>query len=281
MDAALEGERLDRALAASVDGLSRGRARQAIAMGGVYVGQRVVRVASRKVRGGDHVTVTWTGGSVPLSDHILRVVHLDEHVVVVAKPAGQHTQATALGDQGTLTALLAAEVDPEARLVHRMDAPASGLLVAGRGKRATEALASQVRAHHMVRRYVAVTSGVPPDGLCDLPLLKERGRVRVATADEPKAQAARTEVRVVRTHGPRAFVEASLQTGRTHQVRVHLAGLGAPIVGDTTYGGVAAPRLCLHGAHLAFRHPAGGSPMVFDEAPDQAFWDAARIPDGA
>lgn len=271
---ALAGERLDKALAALVPTLSRTRARALIGMGGLYLGPDRCRVASRKVFAGDALTATWHPEVKAAPSFALMVLLEDEHVVAVDKPAGQIVQGTELGDTGTLQRELEKRYGDKIRLMHRLDGPASGVIVAARNRGASGALTPQFRDHTIDRRYWAVTEGIPAEGTCELRLRRDGRRVRVAAEGE-EGMEARTEVKVLRVEQGRALVEARLFTGRTHQIRVHLAALGAPLVGDRAYGGPAAARLCLHAVRLGFAHPLGGREVVVEQPPGDDFWEAA------
>ncbi|MGM0574551.1 MAG: RluA family pseudouridine synthase [Myxococcota bacterium] len=270
----LAGERFDRAVARLTPGLSRTRARKVIAMGGAWLGRQRCRVSSRPVQPGDLVTVTWHPAVKAPRRFRLRVLHEDARLVAVSKPSGQHVQGTELGDEGSLIRSLERRYGPDVRLVHRIDAGASGVLVAGRDGEAVKRLSEQFRAHDLERRYLAVTAGVPEEGPCELPLVREGRRVRPA-GEGDDGMPARTDVTVLERRGRRSLVEASLHTGRTHQVRVHLATLGAPIVGDRRYGGPRADRLCLHARLLCIRHPDDGRALRFEDEPGDDFWRAA------
>lgn len=283
---ALDGERLDRALATLISGLSRTRARKVLAMGGVFLGQERVRVASRVVRAGDHLTATWHPAVQEPDRFPLGVLHEDEAVVVLVKPAGQLAQGTELGDVGSLTYSLARRFGPDVRLMHRLDRSTSGVMVATRDRAASAALTPQFRQHTIERVYWALTEGAPPEGPCELPLVRTKRRVRVAAPTED-GMPARTDVRVLARHpNPAlglALVEATLHTGRTHQVRVHLAALGAPLVGDGVYGRrlpahERPSRMCLHAVRLGFDHPRTGERVVFHAAPGADFWEAGSFP---
>lgn len=280
---ALAGQRLDKALAALVDDVSRGKARKLIGAGAVYLGEQRCRVASRAVEAGDHLLATWHHAVEARSAAPLRVLYEDDDIVVVSKPAGQHVQGTELGDAGTLTRALQKRYGDDVRLMHRIDAGASGVLVAARHKKASGALTPQFREHTIGRRYLAITDSRPPDGPCERPLVKDGRTMRVAR-DSEDGLAARTEVLVLRSQtdqptGP-VLVEARLFTGRTHQIRVHLTSLGAPIVGDRRYGGRAAVRMCLHAVELDLQHPADGRGMHFEDAPGPDFWAAGGLEAG-
>jgi 23S rRNA pseudouridine1911/1915/1917 synthase len=255
--------------------MSRTLARKVIGMGSVYIGKQRCRVASRPVMAGDRLTATWHPKVLTPRRFDLDVVHSDDHIVVVSKPSGQLVAGTELGDAGSLQLDLERNFGTGTRIMHRLDMDASGLLVAARTKRASRMLTPQFRDHTIARRYLVVTEGTPPEGPCSLRLRKE-GR-RVVLAGEREGMEAETSFRVLHVDGLRALVEATLKTGRTHQIRVHLQGQGAPIVGDRLYGGVPGDRLCLHAAHLCFNHPVGDRRVSFSMAPPDDFFQAANL----
>ncbi|MFO0748875.1 MAG: RluA family pseudouridine synthase [Myxococcota bacterium] len=280
------GTRLDQALAALVPGMSRRLARKVIAMGAVHVNKKPVRIASWLVRKGDLIAATWHPDVLEPERYPLDVVHEDADVIVCVKPAGQLSQGSELGDTGSLVRDLQKRFGMELRLMHRLDKGASGLLVAGRNPGATEALTPQFRDHTIGRKYLAVTAGVPAEGTCEIPIFQHGRFVRAARPGEDGVPA-RSDVMVKRIDevaAPverRALVEVELHTGRTHQIRIHLGALGAPIVGDPDYGGPPAERLCLHAAQLTFVHPSGAT-LSFERAPGEDFWRAAGMaPDAA
>ncbi len=268
------GLRLDQALSRLADGLSRGRARKIIGMGAVYLGQRVCRVASRKVAPGDVLTATWHDAVSTAERFELTIVHEGPDVVVVNKPSGQLSQGSELGDEGSLVRELTRRFGPDIRLMHRLDKPASGLLVAARNPDVSAYLTPQFREHTITRAYRAIVNGVPADGWVDVPIVKEGRRVRVGVAGE--GVPARTRIDVLRSEGDLSCITAKLATGRTHQIRLHLAHLGAPIVGDRRYGGGDASRLCLHAVLLGFELP-GGKTRRFDCPPPEDFWLAGGM----
>lgn len=271
----LAGERMDRVIAALVPDVSRTLARRIIDQGGVLMGGRRCRVASRQLNAGETVVVTWNPNVMEPPIAPLRIAWADQRVAVLSKPAGQHVQGTELGDRGTLVREVARHFGPDARVVHRLDAPASGAIAVGLDPEAVNELGYQVREHTMERGYLAVTAGTPPEGRCTLRLRQEGRFMRVAQPGEDGMDAA-TWVTVLATRQGRSLVALRLETGRTHQVRVHLAGLGAPIIGDPRYGGTKAARLCLHASRLALTHPDGQRVLV-EVPPDQDFWDAGGI----
>ncbi|MCB9728521.1 MAG: RluA family pseudouridine synthase [Deltaproteobacteria bacterium] len=271
----LAGERVDRVLAALVPEMSRTLARRVIDQGGVLLSGRRCRVASRALDAGERVMVTWHPKVLDPPMWPLRAIHSDDRVVILSKPAGQHVQGTELGDRGTLVREVARAYGPDARVVHRLDAPASGAIAVGLDARAVNELGHQVREHTMQRGYLAVTAGTPPEGRCTLRLRQHGRLMRVAGPDEDGMDAA-THVSVLHSWQGRSLVALRLETGRTHQVRVHLAGLGSPLIGDPRYGGPPASRLCLHASRLAFVHP-DGQPICAEDPPGEDFWDAAGL----
>ncbi len=272
----LSGERIDRAIAALVPDVSRTLARRILGMGGVYLGHQRCRVAGKNVLAGDWITVTWDPEVSAPQDFPLEVLYEDARVVAVVKPAHQLVQGTELGDVGTLAHALAKRFGPDTKLMHRLDAPASGLLLAVKDPDASAALTPQFRRHTIGREYLAVTQGVPREGTCETPLAKDGRLMRPAGPGEAGLPA-RTDVAVVQTEGGRALVRATLHTGRTHQIRVHLMSLGAPLVGDPTYGGPTAPRMCLHATRLVFQHPDDGREVELVCPPGDDFWAAGRV----
>jgi RluA family pseudouridine synthase len=178
-----------------------------------------------------------------------RVIHEDARVVVVDKPAGLPSQATRGDAANALDALVRARFG-DARLLHRLDRDASGLVLFARGS-TTKELQDALAAGAIVRVYAAVVAGTPPASLLlDAPIGADPADPRKRKAGVSGGEPARTRVTLVRAGVVTSLVEARLETGRRHQIRVHLAGAGHPIAGDTLYGGPAAPRLCLHAIRL-------------------------------
>lgn len=266
------GLRLDQILGKRVPGLSRRRARVLIDLGGVFVDGARVKVASRPIRAGQKVEAHLGGAldrasglgkeardrdAAALPDY--RIVFEDDDVIVVDKPAGLVTAPTPESDRGNLLDLL--QRRPGAStvfLIHRIDRPTSGLLVFGKTDLANRVLGERFAAHDIEREYRAVVAGVIADETqtIDRPIDKKR---------------AVTHVTVVERFADATLITARLETGRTHQIRIHLAGLGHPLLGDDRHGGEVArmfasppPRLALHAAVLGFAHPATGAPMRFE-----------------
>ena len=298
---ALAGQRLDR-IVALIGDVSRAEAAATIAAGGVRVDG--VSAPSGKVRlqEGQIVEVDPTAipePPLPAADATVefRVVYEDPEVIVIDKPPGLVVHPGAGNMDGTLVSGLLARYpdvhgvggDPiRPGIVHRLDAGSSGLLVVARTDAAAAALIEQFADHSATRRYDAVVWGVPdaPHGIIDAPIGRDRGdplKMAVVASGRP----ARTDYRVVGTYSAPALVsrlECRLETGRTHQIRVHLSSIDHPLVGDPTYSQrrpmLGLTRPFLHAAELAFDHPGSGERVTFTSplAPDlQAWLDAAEV----
>ncbi|HEX9039103.1 MAG TPA: RluA family pseudouridine synthase [Ktedonobacterales bacterium] len=285
----LEGQRLDRALATLRSNLSRTRAATAIKAGEVTVngkvakpslplelGQRLALApALGQARGGA------SGDERPLPEAIpLRIVYEDDRLLVVDKPAGLVTHPAPGHPTGTLVNALLAHApgmdgesdDPQRPgIVHRLDKDTSGLLVIAKDVATHAALADQMRERAMVKRYLALVEGhvEPAQGEIEAPIGRDpRRRLRMAVVSEARGgRPSRTLFRTLQALPGRTLLEIQLETGRTHQIRVHLAAIHHPVVGDTVYGRAQPPRpprQFLHAAHLEFRHPWTGEWLVFD-----------------
>jgi 23S rRNA pseudouridine1911/1915/1917 synthase len=309
VEAADGAMRLDRFLAARLDGregLSRSRV-QALIKAGCVSGERGKLLdPGDKVKPGGTVRVELPPAvrAVPAPEDIpLAIVHEDRHLIVIDKPAGLVVHPGAGHGTGTLVNALLAHCGDSLSgiggvkrpgIVHRLDKDTSGLLVVAKTDAAHRALSEQFAAHgadgRMSRRYLALVWGVPK---------QQRGRIDAALA---RSQANRTKIGVVRGEAGRravthyaivetfddakgkpvaSLIECELETGRTHQIRVHLAHIGQPIMGDATYGAYFAASLrrlspaaqaalkalgrqALHAAHLGFEHPATRRKLTFD-----------------
>jgi 23S rRNA pseudouridine1911/1915/1917 synthase len=256
-----EGMRLDQVVPKRVPGLSRRKARAVIDEGGVFVDRTRTKVAGRPVRAGQVIEVN-VGSAVerPRSESPAfapTIVFSDPHIIVAEKPAGLVTAPTPESDRGDMLDQLAQQFG-EVYLVHRIDLPTSGLLVFARTREANKKLGDAFKVHDVDREYRAVAIGT----------------VTAQTIDRPvDGKRAVTHVGVIEALAGATLISARLETGRTHQIRLHLAGNGTPIAGDTQHGGETsrtfiprAPRLALHAALLGFVHPATGERVVFESA---------------
>ena len=210
----------------------------------------------------------------------IKLVFEDENVIVVDKPAGLLTMATDTERTKTVYAALRAYTNnkkPPQRIfiVHRLDREASGLLVFAKTTEAKKHLQNQFKDHSAGRRYVAVVEGrVMPDTFTIRSYLAENAAFRVySTRKSGAGKLAITHVRVMKRIPNTSLLEIQLETGRKHQIRVHLAERGHPIVGDKTYGSRSNPirRMALHAAHLEFRDPNTGKLMRFDSRYPKSF----------
>ncbi|HUF99809.1 MAG TPA: RluA family pseudouridine synthase [Ilumatobacter sp.] len=282
--AALAGERIDRIVAFMLD-VSRTVAQAVIAAGGVIVDGEPA--ASGKVRLVAGQSIAAATGAIPVEqppgpepDVSFRVVYEDDAIIVIDKPAGLVVHPGAGNRSGTLAnGLLArypeiASVGEMVRpgIVHRLDAGSSGLLVVARTQDAADALIEQFSSHHPMREYQALVWGHPaaPHGVIDAPVGRSR-RDPLKMAVVADGRWARTEYRVVRlfdSPAELALLDCQLETGRTHQIRVHLSSINHPLVGDPAYGQrrpkLQLERPFLHAAKLAFIHPVTGERVQFE-----------------
>jgi 23S rRNA pseudouridine1911/1915/1917 synthase len=282
------GRRLDQVLAARVPGLSRRQARVLLDLGGVFVDRRRVKVAGRLVRAGEEI-VAQVGGALARATKRVGaqaraaderrlppapVVFEDDDLIVVDKPAGLLTAPTPESDRNNLASLLARRGGGRpapVHVVHRIDLETSGLVVFAKTELANRALAERFRTHDLRREYLAAVAGTFPD--------------EVRVIDRPVGgRRAVTHVTVEERFGAGAtLVRCRLETGRTHQIRLHAVAAGHPVLGDPRYGaapppGIARPpSMALHAAVLAFAHPRGGQPLSFESPwpPPLAAWLAS------
>lgn len=277
IDASGHGQRLDKALSEAVSGFSRSWLQQLVEQGEVSLNGRVCTKASTRLKVGDRMQVT-VRPPVHLSAFLpeplpLQVVFEDEHLLVIDKPAGLVVHPAAGNWSGTLlNALLAyhpgASTLPRAGIVHRLDKDTSGLMVVGKTQAACEALVRQIAAREVHRLYVALVHGrlaSPQDRAIQGYVGRDpKNRLRMAVLRDgtPGARDALTWIRCLDSASAASWVGCKLHTGRTHQIRVHLASVGHPLVGDGLYGGrnlFGMTRQALHAHQLVFRHPVDGS----------------------
>jgi len=289
---ALAGARLDQALAQIFAQHSRSRMKTWIEAGQVRVNGRVVVEARHRLHGGDALEVQ-EGPAVADATHLpediaLAVVHEDADLVVLDKPAGMVVHPGSGNRDGTLlNALLhhAPELAalPRAGIVHRLDKDTSGLMVVARTLPAHTDLVRQLAARTVKREYLALVHGdLARATTIDAPIGRHPTQ-RTSMAVVEGGKAARTHVDVLERFGAATLVRCRLETGRTHQIRVHLTALGNPLLGDPTYRGkrrAASPlppaaqsfaRQALHAQRLGLVHPATGKAMQWEAAPPADF----------
>jgi 23S rRNA pseudouridine1911/1915/1917 synthase len=284
--------RLD-AVVARATGIPRADVQRAISRGLVLVDGRV-RPKSFRLRGGERIEANLDERSLPPAEPGgVPVRYEDEHLAVVAKPAGMVTHPTASRRTGTLVNRLLGMGIPLSSaggggrpgIVHRLDAGTSGLLIVAKDDATHAALTAKLKARDVERRYLALVRGLVRHDTfsVEAPLGRDRARVVVRRATGAPAH---TDVEVRERFAASTFLEARPRTGRTHQIRVHLAALGHPVLGDAAYGGggddardLGLRRPFLHAWRLRFAHPATGRPVEVEEPlPDDlsAALDVAR-----
>lgn len=284
---ALDGERLDR-LVAMITGVSRAQVSDWIDAGLVQRNGRVVSTRSQRVTEGDVIDIDVDLDAAPAPmigepDVDISILHLDDDLIVIDKQAGLVVHPGAGNDTGTLVqGLLArfpeiAVVGDPARpgIVHRLDKDTSGLMLVARTQEAYEELVAMLAAHEIERCYLTLVWGVPESsgGLVDAPIGRShREPTRMVVSAQGKE--ARTRYTVIETFEepvPMALLECRLETGRTHQIRVHMAAIGHAVVGDERYRGVrpavSAPRMVLHSAQLSLDHPTRPEVHLSFESP--------------
>jgi 23S rRNA pseudouridine1911/1915/1917 synthase len=273
------GERIDVALARLDQVGSRSAAQRLLDEGAVTVdGER--RPKRHRLSPGERVEVT-------LEDRVAEdpgaagegvrheVVFEDEHLMVVDKPAGVVVHPSAGHPTGTLAQALAGRAaggeDPwRPGIVHRLDRDTSGLLVVAKSDGTHRALQEQIRARAMRREYIALVDGRPDSrtGTIDAPIGRDRGDRTVHSTSTDRPRDARTHFEIEREYPRTTLLRVRLETGRTHQIRVHLAAIGHPVCGDAQYGGAACGRRIgltrqfLHATKLVFTHPVTGKELV-------------------
>ncbi len=263
------GLRLDQLLAARVPELSRRKARVLLDIGGVFVDGHRIKIAGRKVYAGQVIEAALGGALDRASGEVGRaarerddarlpdfaIVHQDDDLVVVDKPSGLLTAPTPESDRGNLAAMLERQLGKRVFVVHRLDLETSGLLCFALTLTANRALSERFRTHDLDREYEAVLAGrLEPEP--------------IEVTEPVGGKHARTRLIVVERIGDVATrVRARLETGRTHQIRLHARHLGHPVLGDPRYGDGAEPRpprMALHAALLALAHPRTGAALRFE-----------------
>ena len=302
LDEASHGWRLDRALALAVPALSRERIKALIIAGHVRTGAVERRDPAAKAVGGAAFEIDLPAATPALNrpqDIALDIVFEDEHLLVVDKPAGLVVHPAAGNFDGTLVNALLhhcagrlSGIGGVARpgIVHRIDKDTSGLLVVAKTDRAHEGLSAQFAQHSIERRYLAIVAGLPKGGVVDAPLARSpHDRKKIAI--QARGKRAVTHFELVEPLRHAGLVECRLETGRTHQIRVHMASIGHPLLGDPVYGRARPEhrailqrlgfrRQALHAARLGFIHPITSGALSFEsKMPDdlQELFTALRV----
>ncbi len=291
--------RLDKALAELCDGISRSRLKALILDGKVMINGAVAADPSAKVNEYDLllVQVPDVAPPEPIGQDIpLNIAFEDEHLIVINKPAGMVVHPAPGNPDGTMVNALIAHCGESLKgiggiarpgIVHRIDKDTSGLLVAAKTDDAHAGLSALFAAHDIERVYTAVLRGSPRPGKgsVDGPMARSKANRLKMTVVRSGGKAARTHFTLKKSYGPQAdpvasLVECRLETGRTHQIRVHMAHIGHPVIGDPLYGrglrlkggaktpGILRhfPRQALHAGTLGFRHPVTDVPLQLTAA---------------
>lgn len=251
--------RLDQLLAKHIPEMSRRKARKFIEIGGVFIDSKRVKVSGRVPKLGQKVTIHIGGAVGALAKpnaFALDILFEDEHIVVINKPSGLITAPTPESDRGNLKYLLETRADKPCQIfvVHRLDKDTSGILVMAKSNEANIKLSEGFKKHIFKRRYLAVVKGH-----------LEEATLKVSSPIKKKS--ATTHLKRLRLLKNATEIEAVLDTGRTHQIRLHCLSIGHEVVGDSLYGTKFSPKppqMALHATHLGIQHPMTGEELSFD-----------------
>jgi 23S rRNA pseudouridine1911/1915/1917 synthase len=279
-------ERLDKALKRHYAAASWSEVRRLIETGKVFLGETCVRTLDKQVRPGDRIQIQMAAPKAKAGrvEGDSLVVYHDALCVVVRKPDG----ISSIDHEGEDTSVehlvqkwlsvREGKRSPPMGVVHRLDKVTSGLMVFARTQAAKDFLKDQFRAHSVGRQYLALANGHPFPGTLEFRLVRDRGDgVRGVTNDPKQGRYSATHVRVMERLRDCSLVQCKLETGRTHQIRIHLAHIGHPIVGEAVYNKgitrplLSAPRVMLHAATLSFDHPGHRGRLAFEEPLPPAF----------
>jgi len=277
----MDGTRLDLVLSAALEEFSRSFLQKLLESGKVWVNGTACMSKKQKATAGDHITLELPPAeklAVEAEDIPLEIVYEDDDVLVVNKPAGMVVHPAPGNASGTLVNALMyhcgdhlSSINGVIRpgIVHRIDKNTSGLLMVAKNDRAHASLSQQLSEHSITRRYRAIVyhNVKEEEGTVNQPIGRDpRNRLRNAVTDQNSRHAV-THYRVLERFGQFTLIEAQLETGRTHQIRVHMAYIKHPLLGDELYGPAknkqGAKRQMLHAGVLGFVHPATGTYMEF------------------
>ncbi len=282
------GERLDKFLSDSVEGLSRSSLTKLIEDGKVTVGEMAVK-KNYKLADGDRITVLIDDPKpvdITPEDIPLDIVYEDEHLLIVNKPKGMVVHPAPGNDSGTLVNALMyhcgdhlSGINGELRpgIVHRIDKNTSGLLAVAKSDIAHTGLSEQIKDHSFTRKYLAICYGniKEDERTIDAPIGRHKIDRKKMCVTQLNSKPAVTHVKVLERYNGFTYIECRLETGRTHQIRVHLASVGHPLAGDDVYGPskviTALGGQCLHACQLGFIHPVTGEYIEFFAEPPESF----------
>lgn len=293
------GQRLDQIAAQLFPDFSRSRIQEWIRRGELTLAGRMVK-ANTRLLGGESVELSaapeacgsWQGEAM-----VLDIIHEDDDIIVINKPAGLVVHPAAGNYEGTLLNgllhyLPSLESVPRAGIVHRLDKDTTGLMVVAKSLKAHSHLVAQLQCRSVSRIYQALVQGAcPAQGLINAPIARDpKNRKRMAVVDGGKE--AITHFHVISRFGDITLVQLRLESGRTHQIRVHMTHIGLPLIGDPAYGRIVRksavqdpdlrdllnqfPRQALHACQLSLEHPVSGEPMSW-QAPIPADFNAIKV----
>lgn len=246
--------------------LEASAAAAAVDAGSVYLEGKRQRRQGRLLQAGQQVVV-YRPEIEPTRWPPLVIAFADDLVAVVDKPAGLPSTPTREGGGATLEAQVRQRFGARARLMHRLDQGASGLVLISLSDLGRQHLSRQLQTHQLGRTYFAAVSGAPAELRFTIRSRLAVGGRRTRSTQDPRGRWAETQVELIRAGRGRSLLQVDLRTGRTHQIRAHLSERGLPIVGDEKYGGERADRLALHAHCLLFEHPRVGRLEVHSPLP--------------